>query len=53
MNSVAFNEAVLTLPLNKSYYNCIEFTFGITPGHQDLAGQTYYVTGGYYARKLI
>jgi hypothetical protein len=53
MNSAGFSDAVMTLPLNESYHICMEFTFEITPGHQDLAGQTRYVVGGYYARKYI
>ncbi len=41
----------MILPLNESYHICMEFTFEITPGHQDLAGQTRYVIGGYYTCK--
>ena len=51
VNSVAFNKAVITLQLNESYHTCMEFTFGIIPGHEELASQIHSVSGGYYARK--
>jgi hypothetical protein len=47
VSSTTFSEAVMTLPLNESYHVCMEFTFEITPGHQDLAGQIHSVVGGY------
>ena len=51
MNSATFSEAVMELPLNETYHICMQFNFEITPGHQDIAGQSRFVKGGYYARK--
>ena len=52
VNSTTFSEAVMTLPLNETYHIiCMQFNFTITPEHQDIAGQSRYVEGGYYARK--
>ena len=51
VNSTTSSEAVMTLPLNEIYHVCMQFNFEITPGHQDIAGQSRFVKGGYYARK--